>query len=152
MTKNAHDIASALLIAVAVALLAGPAAAEDSAPEPYRNVPPPNDRLYERTDGDVRVTTAVPSAKEAQEIFGVKLYSNNIQPVWIQIENLGSTTLFFLPIGLDAGLLHPGGIRGTQLASAICCGTGHWIAACPIAAWPSRFAAAIHAPDTFSAG
>ena len=66
-----------------------------------QQVAPPHDRTYEQTLGDVRITTAVPSAKETQEIFGVKLYSRNIQPVWIQAENLSDRTLWFFPAGLD---------------------------------------------------
>ena len=71
------------------------------------NVPPPNDRLFVNTEGNVRVSTAVPSAEETREIFGVRLYRQNIQPVWIQIENLGDETLWFLPAGLDDAYFTP---------------------------------------------
>jgi hypothetical protein len=53
------------------------------------------------------VTTAVPSAKETKEIFGVKLYRRNVQPVWVKIENLGQERLFFLPFGLDPDYYTP---------------------------------------------
>lgn len=78
------------------------ASAQDVATVNYRQVPAPNDRLHEQTVGDVRVATAVPSAKEAQEIFGVNLYKNNVQPVWVEVENLGDKTLFLMSAGLDA--------------------------------------------------
>ncbi len=78
------------------------ASAQDVSTVKYRQVPAPNDRLHEQTVGDVRVTTAVPSAKEAQEIFGVNLYKNNVQPVWLEVENLGDKTLFLMSVGLDA--------------------------------------------------
>jgi hypothetical protein len=65
------------------------------------NVAPPNDRLHVETVGDVRVTTAVPSAAESRSIFGVNVYRRNIQPVWVQIENLGDVSLVFLPVGID---------------------------------------------------
>jgi hypothetical protein len=72
-----------------------------------RGAPAPNERLHTTTEGDVRVTTAVPSAKETKEIFGVKLYKRNIQPVWVKIENLGVGPLWFMPIGLDPGYFTP---------------------------------------------
>jgi hypothetical protein len=64
-------------------------------------VPPPNGRTFVNTERSVRVTTAVPSAAETQEIFDVALYKSNIQPVWVQVENLGDEVLWFLPVGLD---------------------------------------------------
>jgi hypothetical protein len=71
------------------------------------NVPPPNERLYETQAGKVRVTTAVPSAKETGAIFGANLYSRNVQPVWIKVENLSDETLWFLPVGLDEAYFTP---------------------------------------------
>ncbi len=82
-------------------------AAKDLANVSYSLVPPPNDRVHEQTERNVRVTTAVPSAQETQAIFGIKLYRNNVQPVWVQIENLGDEPLFFLPHGLDAAYFTP---------------------------------------------
>jgi hypothetical protein len=70
-------------------------------------VPPPNDRLHQAVIGEVRVTTAVPSAVETQQLFGARLYSRNIQPVWIQIENLSDETLWFFPVGLDEAYFTP---------------------------------------------
>jgi len=73
----------------------------------HGNVPPPNARLYETLKDKVRVTTSVPSAKETTAIFGVNLYSRNIQPVWIKVENLSDETLLFLPVGLDEAYFTP---------------------------------------------
>lgn len=64
-------------------------------------VPPPNDRLYATSEGDLTVTTAVPSAKETKSIFGADLYRRNVQPVWVQVENRGDRTLFLTPMGMD---------------------------------------------------
>lgn len=80
--------------------------AEAAAPKPG-NEPPPNERLHMQTEGAIRVTTAVPSADETYEIFGAKLYRRNIQPVWIQIENLGEESLWFLPASLDDAYFTP---------------------------------------------
>ena len=95
------------LAAVVVYCSASTLSTAESATASYRNVPPPNDRIQENTERDVRVSTAVPSAQEAQDIFGVRLYRSNVQPVWVQIENLGDEPLIFLPIGLDAGYYTP---------------------------------------------
>jgi hypothetical protein len=70
-------------------------------------IPPPNERVQETLIRDVRVTTAVPSAAETQAIFGANLYASNIQPVWIQVENLSEENLFFLPVGLDPAYFTP---------------------------------------------
>jgi len=71
------------------------------------DVPPPNDRVYETLEGAVRVSTAVPSAEETEAIFGANLYSRNVQPVWIKVENLSDETLWFLPVGLDEAYFTP---------------------------------------------
>lgn len=89
-----------------VSLQASAEAAPDRVSEDT-NVPPPNERLHVETIGDVRVTTAVPSAAEARSIFGVNVYSRNIQPVWVQIENHGDVSLVFLPVGLDSAYYTP---------------------------------------------
>lgn len=97
--------AIAVLIAVSTLLLASmpPVAIAEQATTGVaaRQVAAPNDRLYSNTERDLRVTTAVPSADETRKIFGVKLYRQNIQPVWVQIENLGDQRLMLLPMGLD---------------------------------------------------
>jgi len=72
-----------------------------------RDVPPPNERFHVETEREVRVTTAVPTALETIQIFGVGLYTKNIQPVWVQIENLGDETLWFLPTGVDEAYFTP---------------------------------------------
>jgi hypothetical protein len=81
--------------------------AQEPQPARLREVPPPNERLFVNTEGNVRVTTAVPSAEEADAIFGVKLYRQNIQPVWVKVENLGEERLWFLPMGLDTAYFTP---------------------------------------------
>lgn len=99
-----------ILFAVAIGLLhlmpAVVLAQAEGGPD-HRLMPPPNDRTQVNTERDVRVTTAVPSAAETEDVFGVPLYKGNIQPVWIQIENLGEETLYFLPVGLDDAYFTP---------------------------------------------
>ncbi len=70
-------------------------------------VPPPNDRLHTRTQGAVTVSVAVPSAAEAQAIFGADLYAQNIQPVWVSVTNDGADPVFLTPMGIDAAYYAP---------------------------------------------
>ena len=65
-------------------------------------VPPPNDRIYSQSQGVVTVDTAVPSAAEVIEVFGLNLYAENIQPVWLRVKNEGSGPVMLTPMGLDA--------------------------------------------------
>jgi hypothetical protein len=94
-------------MALGVLILAQLAAAGE--PELFRGaqVPPPNDRLHVQTVRDLRVTAAVPSAQETLEIFGVNLYLRNVQPVWVQVENLSNETLFLAPMGIDRTYFTP---------------------------------------------
>jgi hypothetical protein len=71
------------------------------------SIAPPNDRLFVETIGEVRISTAVPSAEETKQIFGTNLYQRNIQPVWVQVENLSEEWLWFLPFGLDKAYFTP---------------------------------------------
>ena len=96
----------ALPIAFAAALLAlAPWAVR--AEESVRQVAPPNDRLHIQTEGDLKLTTAVPSADEVQDIFGINLYSKNVQPIWVEVENLGDVDMWLLPVGIDAAYYTP---------------------------------------------
>ena len=55
----------------------------------------------------VRVTAAVPDAKESKAYFGEPLYRRGVQPVWLEIENTRDETITFLPVGLDPAYYSP---------------------------------------------
>jgi hypothetical protein len=59
------------------------------------------ERSETQEEGKVRVTTAVPSAKETRKLFGVNLYRRGVQPVWLEIENGRDEVVSFLTVGLD---------------------------------------------------
>src|SRR5210317_123653 len=59
------------------------------------------DRVQTKIENNVQVKASVPSAAETRQIFGVDLYQNGIQPVWIEIENRDEKPIWFLPVGLD---------------------------------------------------
>lgn len=48
------------------------------------------DRAETQTEGPVLVSAAVPGRDETTAIFGLPLYDQGIQPVWIEIENGGA--------------------------------------------------------------
>ena len=65
------------------------------------------ERSQTQEEDGVRVTAAVPSAREARSVFGVDLYGRGVQPVWIDIENNSESLVSFLPHGLDADYFTP---------------------------------------------
>ncbi len=65
------------------------------------------ERAQTQTEGSVRVTAAVLSAKEAKAAFDLKLYRKEIQPVWIEIENGDDDPVWFLPYGIDPDYFPP---------------------------------------------
>jgi hypothetical protein len=65
------------------------------------------DRAQTQEKQDIRVTAAVPSAKESKELFGTSLYRRGVQPVWLKIENISDQHITFLPVGLDPAYFSP---------------------------------------------
>jgi hypothetical protein len=88
-------------VALSLSILCSIAGADDD------ESPVPSARVHTQTQGNVRVSTAVPSARETREIFGQPLYKNNVQPVWIKAQNLGNAPVWFLPVGLDPDYFTP---------------------------------------------
>ena len=43
----------------------------------------------------------MPTAEEVQNLIGIDLYADGIQPVWIEVENRDSAPYWFLPHGMD---------------------------------------------------
>jgi len=58
-------------------------------------------RSVTRTEGGVRVSTAVLSANESATVYGVPLAKASIQPVWIEVENRDDHAYYLLSPGLD---------------------------------------------------
>jgi hypothetical protein len=90
--------AACLILALCVALLSGCASSIDLKPVdsvPFR------DRAVTQVKDGVRVTAAVPDKKETRELFGLSLYKRDVQPVWIEIENMTDEPVGFLPVSVD---------------------------------------------------
>ena len=66
------------------------------------------DRSQTKTDGDVRVTVAVPSAEENEQIFGFPLANKKIQPVWLEVENNSNNGFFLYHIVMDPDIYSSG--------------------------------------------
>lgn len=96
-----------LAIAVIIALPLVAAAQEERPLFQGKQVAPPNDRLHIQTDRSLKIATAVPSAEETRKIFGVDLYSKNVQPVWVQVENRSENAVILAPMGLDPAYFTP---------------------------------------------
>jgi hypothetical protein len=60
-----------------------------------------------RQDGDVAVTAAVPSPEEVEALFGLDLYKDDIQPVWLQVENRGDRRVRIAPYSIDRAYFSP---------------------------------------------
>lgn len=86
-----------LMMAVAVGL----ASCAGFEPRPLHEVPFRAREQTQTVDG-VTVAAAVPTAAEAEQIYGVSLASERIQPVWLEVRNESDQFLWFLPAGLDS--------------------------------------------------
>jgi hypothetical protein len=90
-------IRSAILAPAIAALLGGCASFK---PLPLQQIPL-RDRLESQERDGVRVSVTVLSRAEARRAFGVDLYDEKIQPVWIRIRNGTETPYWLMLHGLD---------------------------------------------------
>jgi hypothetical protein len=65
------------------------------------------ERAQTQTEGGIRVTAAVPSARETRALFDENLYRQRVQPIWLEIENGKDRPAAFLPVGLDPEYYSP---------------------------------------------
>ncbi len=105
MITNRPTVVALVLTAFCMIASFAGHAQEDQTREVFKGktVEPPNVRIQSQRKRDLRVRTAVPSAEETRAIFGENLYQRNIQPVWVEVENLSGDMLFLTPMGLDPG-------------------------------------------------
>lgn len=61
----------------------------------------------QQVDGPIRVTASVPGREETARIFGLDLYEQGIQPVWLQVENGGETLVRYAPVSTDPEYFAP---------------------------------------------
>ena len=58
-------------------------------------------RATTQTERLITVSAAVPSREEAEAIFGIDLYEQGIQPVWLEIENASDSVARYAPVSTD---------------------------------------------------
>ena len=75
-------------------------------PRPLEEVPF-RERAQTKSEGNVTVTAAVPSAEESRRLFGVSVYRRGVQPIWLEIENKDEEPVYFLPASLDPDYFSP---------------------------------------------
>jgi hypothetical protein len=75
-------------------------------PRPIHDVPF-MERSQSKVDGDVRVTVAVLGAEESRQLFGVNLAGQDIQPVWIRVQNADTVAYWLMSSGLDPDYFSP---------------------------------------------
>ena len=75
-------------------------------PRPLEEVPF-RERAQTKSEGNVTVTAAVPSAEESRRLFGVSIYKRGVQPIWLEIENRDEEPVYFLPARLDPDYFSP---------------------------------------------
>ena len=78
---------------------------------PYKPGPMDVDSLRQRAEvqtfDPLTVKAAVPSAAESESLFGVPLYDNGVQPVWLEISNRGDERIRFALASVDRDYFSP---------------------------------------------
>jgi hypothetical protein len=64
-------------------------------------------RAETQTDGQVSVTAVVLSAEDIKKAFGAPLLENDIQPVWLRIENHDDREYFLMALAADPNYFSP---------------------------------------------
>jgi len=60
-----------------------------------------------QSEDNFRVTASVLGREETEEIFGLSLYDQGIQPVWLEVENKGTVRVRYAPVGTDRFYFSP---------------------------------------------
>lgn len=106
MRRTEHRAVISCVVAGILALLLAACAATPS-PDEAASTSDFRSRIQSQEADNVRVSVAVPSAEETEEIFAKPLYKRGIQPVWLRIENMRDEQVAFLPVGLDPHYYSP---------------------------------------------
>ena len=102
--------------ALVVALVGCAATPPPAANQDYKS------QAVTRTEGGVRVSTAVLSADESATVYGVPLAKQSIQPVWIEVENREDRAYYLL--SPRASRPHPTRIADESSSYALGCHRG----------------------------
>ncbi len=64
-------------------------------------------RAETQVDGPIQVSATVPGREETEAIFGIDLYDQGIQPVWLEIHNSGDTRARYALVSTDSYYFSP---------------------------------------------
>ena len=65
------------------------------------------DRALSKSDHDIRVTAAVPTAEEVRVLFNANLIGREIQPVWVKVENHSNDAYYLISTATDPNHFSP---------------------------------------------
>ncbi len=65
------------------------------------------DRALSKSDAEVRVTVAVPTAEESKALFNTDLIRKEIQPVWVKVENHSDRIYYLNSTATDPNYFSP---------------------------------------------
>jgi hypothetical protein len=68
---------------------------------------PFRERSQSKVNGEVRVTVAVLSDEESRQLFGVNLAGQEMQAVWVRVQNADSSPYWLMSAGLDPDYFSP---------------------------------------------
>jgi hypothetical protein len=60
-----------------------------------------------QSEGPVTVSASVLGREETEEVFGLSLYDQGIQPVWLEVENNSAVQIRYAPVGTDRFYFSP---------------------------------------------
>jgi len=72
------------------------------------------ERAQTRREGEIETTLAVPSDRENERLFGVRLARHRLQAVWLEVVNAGPEPLWLDRIQLDPDYYTP--LEGAHIA------------------------------------
>ncbi len=75
-------------------------------PQPL-NEQPFRKKAISQTENGVRVSAAVLGSIETETVFGLQLYKNGIQPIWLEIENRTPYRMWFPQVSVDRNYFSP---------------------------------------------
>jgi hypothetical protein len=66
------------------------------------------ERAQKQAVGELAVTVSVPTAEETEAIYGVDLFEQLVQPVWVEVRNGDDRAYWLLYSGIDPNYFAPG--------------------------------------------
>jgi hypothetical protein len=64
-------------------------------------------RAQTQQEGDIRITAVVLSAEESQKVFGSPLAEENIQPIWLEVDNQTNQEYVLMVLSIDPNYFSP---------------------------------------------